>query len=177
VEAGVVGKPSSFTTFQSLVALIAGLTSIVGAAYSAVGNIHSTPPPGEIVAVVRDAGNQQPVPTAVVEVLTPEDALVTMLPHTDGGTARGAVAPGAYRVRVTHPDFVEVIRDVRVVEDGTAELQLALAHRPHRAAIRAEPDDADGASRAHHGGQARTTGAAVDHGIAVGRRMLSRFGF
>ncbi len=173
-----MGKPS-FTTFQSIVALVAGLSSIVGAAYSAVGTLRpASPPSGEIVVVVRDAASAEPVPSAVVEVTTPEDTLVTMLPHRDGGLARGSVVPGVYRVRVTHPDFVEMVRDVRVVADGSAELQIALAHRPRRTTARtATATDTDRPSRPRGDGVPRTPGAAVDHGIAVGRRVLGQLGF
>jgi hypothetical protein len=166
-----VGKPS-FTTLQSVVALVAGLSSIVGAAYSAVGTFRTAPPPtGEIVAVVRDASPAaEPVP-AVVEVLTPDNTLVTTLPHRDGGAARGSVVPGVYRVRVSHPDFVEVVRDVRVDPDATAELQVALARRPRRSTPRpASPRDVDPIA-------APTPGAVVDRSIATGRRLLGRLGF
>jgi hypothetical protein len=170
VEAGVVGK-QSFTTLQSVVAFVAGLSSIVGAAYSAVGMLRpTTPPTGQIIAVVRDASSAEPVPAAVVEVLTPDHTLVTSLPSTDGGVARGNVAPGAYRVRVLHPDFVEMERDVQIAPDATAQLRVALVHRPRKAAPRSAPARtgdpiADGAA------------AAVDRGVATGRRILGRFGF
>jgi hypothetical protein len=178
VEAGVVGK-ASFTTLQSVVALVAGLTSIVGAAYSAMGTFRPPPPSsGEIVVVARDGASTDVVPTAAVEVLATDGTLVTMLPHAGGGVARGSVAAGTYRVRVAHPDFVETVRDVRVVADGTAELQVALAHRPRRAVPRAETtSDADRPSRPHADVTPLTPGAAVDHGIAVGRRVLGRLGF
>jgi hypothetical protein len=101
-----------------------------------------------------------------------------MLPHGDGGLARGSVPPGVYRVRVTHPEFAEIVRDVRVVPDGTAELQIALAHRPRRTATRAATTaDGDRASRMRGDGAPRTPGAAFDHGIAVGRRVLGQLGF
>jgi hypothetical protein len=172
VEAGVVGK-SSFSALQSVVALAAGLSSIVGAAYSAVGMLHGTPAPGEIVAVVRDAASAQPVSGAVVEVLTPESTLVTTAVQGDDGLARRAVAPGAYRVRVVHPDFVETVRDVQVASSGTAELRIMLEHRPRPTAARAER-----APRSR-GGAAIVDGAAqaVDEGVSVGRRLLGRIGF
>lgn len=168
----MVGK-SSFSVLQSVVALIAGVSSIVGAAYSAVGMLHGTPAPGEIVAVVRDAASAKPVPGAVVEVLTPESALVTTAVQGDDGLARRAVAPGAYRIRVVHPDFVETVRDVQVASNGTAELRIMLEHRPRPAAARAER-----APRSS-GGDAIVDGAAqvVGQGVTVGRRILGRIGF
>jgi hypothetical protein len=169
VEAGVVGKPS-FTTFQSVVALVAGLSSIVGAAYSAMGTLRpSAPPPGEIVAVVREAATGQLVRTAVLEVLTPQDALVTTMTQGDDGLARRTVSPGAYRVRALHPDFVEAVRDVQVAPSGTAEVRLALARRPR-------PAPAQRAPAAPRAGDAVVNGAAqaVDRGVS---RLLGRLGF
>jgi carboxypeptidase family protein len=147
VEAGAAGR-SSFSTMQSVVALVAGLSSIAGAAYSAIGMLHGGPVPGEIVAVVRDASTAKPVAGAVVEVLTPESALVTTAVQGDDGLARRSVPPGAYHVRVTHPDFVEAVRDVQVASATTAEMRIALEHRP-RPTVRGE-----------HGSHAR--GSVVD---------------
>jgi hypothetical protein len=175
VEAEVVGKPS-FTTLQSIVALVAGLSSIVGAAYSAVGTFRPAPPPaaGSIAVVVHDAASAAPLPTALVEVEAPDHTLVTTLAHTDGGIARGNVPAGVYHVRVTHPDFVDVVRDVRVVPAGTAQVDVALAHRPHPTATaphatpvarHAEPTPGEAVDR------------SIDRSIATGRRLLGRIGF
>jgi hypothetical protein len=135
-----------------------------------VGTLRSTPPTGEIVAVVRDAASAEPVRTAVVEVLKPDQTLVTTLPYADAGLARGSVPPGVYRVRVAHPDFVETVRDVQVAPDATAELRVALVHRPHKptphsAPARTGDPIADGAA------------VAVERGVATGRRLLGRIGF
>jgi hypothetical protein len=169
VEAGVAGK--SFTTVQSMVALVAGLSSIVGAAYSAVGTFHGGPAPGEIVAIVRDASTARPVTGAVVEVLATDSSLVTTAVQGDDGLARRSVPPGAYRVRIVHPDFVDAVRDVQVASATTAEMRVALEHRPRPAAARSE--------HAPHGHASVVDDAAdaVGRGVGAGRRLLGRIGF
>jgi len=168
-----VAKPS-MSSLQSGVALAAGLTSIVGAGYSAIGTFHATPATGELVAVVRDAGTAQPVPGAVVEVLTPENEIVTTMPHGTDGLARRALAPGSYRVRVMHPEFAEAQRDVKIAPDQVAEVRVLLVHRSTPSASRQ-------AARAAPGHQGASpideAGAAIDRGMNAGRRVLSRIGF
>ncbi len=108
----------------------------------------------------------------------PDDTLVTTLAHGDGGIARGSVPAGLYRVRVTHPDFVDVVRDVRVVSTGTAEVDVALARRPQATATAVHattPTAAHATSTAAR--HAETPGEAIDRSIATGRRLLGRLGF
>jgi hypothetical protein len=164
-----------FSTLQSVVALVAGLSSIVGAAYSALGTLgtlSSTPAPGEIAAVVRAAGTNRPVAGTVVEIATREDTLVTtMLPAGDG-LARHVLAPGAYRVRVRHPAYADVVRDVQVVSEQTADLHFMLEPRARsdRAATAKPPTSA----RADSSVDAAVR--AIDRGASKGRRWLIRLG-
>ena len=156
MEAGGAGR---FSTVQAVVGLVAGLISIVGAAYSAVGTLRSAPA-GEIVATVRAAGTNKPLPGAVVEVATREDALVTTMVPADDGLARRTLSPGAYRVRVRHPAFDEAVRwespvqtffrtattdvrvaDVVVPEGGKILMFLASANRDPRRWV--DPDAFD----------------------------------
>ena len=180
----MAGK-SKWSALQSVVALVAGLSSICGAAYSAVVTFLPASSSGEIVAVVREASSGQPVRAAVVEVRTPQDALVTTMTQGDDGLARHAVAPGVYRVRAIHPDFVEAARDVEVPSSGTAEVRLALARRVHQVAIptpapHVEPPHVETphaqASRAPvpHGDPVMNGAQVVDRHV---HRWLSRFGF
>ena len=157
-------RSSAWSRMQSAVALAAGLSSIVGAGYSAVGRLRGEPS-GDVVAVVRDAGTAQPVSGSAIEILTPESVLVATMPPGDDGVAHRALSPGTYRLRVSHPDFVEADRDVRVVPGETTEVQIALAHRP-RQAVAARP-------AAARGGVANV----VDRGVSAGRRLLGRIGF
>ena len=164
----MVGKPS-MSMLQSAVALLAGLTSIGGALYSAAGYVRSTPAPGQIVAVVRDASTQEPVHGAVVEVLTPENTLVTTMTQGDDGLARRAIAPGSYRVHVAHPGFVDAAREVRVDSDEATEMRVMLEHVPASSHATARVRSADSSS---HG-----PAHVIDQGVSAGRRLLLRLGF
>ena len=168
----MAAKTWSFSTLQAVVGLLTGLISIVGAAYSAVGTLRPAPAPGEIVAVVRDSASK-PVTAGVVEVLGPQDSLVTTMVVGKDGVARRAVVAGPYRVRVVHPDFVETERDVQVLSDAKTELNIVLASKP-RTVTSAETQRP---VRSRGGGSVDEATRAVDRGISEGRRFLLRFGF
>jgi len=119
----------SLTWFQSIVGLAAGVISIAGGAYSAVQLFKPGPQMGEVVAVVRDAKADKPVPDATVEILTPQDALVSTLTSKDAGQARQLLPQGPYRVRVTHPKFGSEVRQVQVLAGQTAEIRVKLNPR------------------------------------------------
>ena len=110
-----------------MIGLVAGLTSIVGALYSAVQYAKPTPTTGEIVAVVRMAGTDQPVAGATIEVLTPENALVATLTPAADGEARQTLREGTYRVRVAAPRFDAQARAIQVQPGGSAPIRFALA--------------------------------------------------
>lgn len=157
------------STFQSVVALVAGLSSIVGGAYSMVDTLRATPATGDIIADVRDADTAKPVQAAIVEILRSDDTLVTTMTPGDDGLSRRAVAPGTYRVRVVHPDYVATARDVHVLPDGTAELRLAMERKPHSRTTAPRPT-------AQRAGSAVADGAARAINRGVGR-VLGRIGF
>jgi len=140
---------------QSIVGLAAGVTSIVGAFYSAVYHFRPLPEVGEVVAVVRAAPANEPVQGATVEILTTQDALVTTLTPTDDGEAHRTLKPGQYRLRVSHPQFVTETRDVQVLPGETAEVRLQLTR-----------------ARGPHGKRS----GPVDKTIGATRRLLGRLG-
>ena len=69
----------SFSSFQSVNAFAAGLSSVVGAIYSGVQYVRPAAHVGEMVAVVRDARTDTPVRGGSIEVLTLENAVVATL--------------------------------------------------------------------------------------------------
>jgi hypothetical protein len=165
VEFGVAGR-FSFNTIQAVVGLVAGLTSIVGAAYSAVGLFGPATPTGEIVAVVRDAESQRPVGDATIEILTPANGLVTAVPQDADGRAHREIAPGMYRVRVAHPRYATASREIHVAPDGVAEMHVNLEPRGRKPA-----DTAAAASSPKR--RAATPDQVVEH---VTRRVFGRLG-
>jgi hypothetical protein len=117
----------SFTTLQSIVGVAAGLVSIAGAAYSAVKLFEPPPQYGEVVAIVREAKTDRPVSDATVEILTPQQALVTTLTAANRGQARQRLKEGSYRLRVSHPRFGAEVRQIVIQSGQTAEVRVVLS--------------------------------------------------
>jgi hypothetical protein len=87
---------------------------------------HAANTTGELVAVVQDATSQQGVADAAVEVLTLQDALVMRLTPDSHGRVHQPLKEGAYRIRVSHPNYSAESRKVQVLPEQTVEVLLAL---------------------------------------------------
>jgi hypothetical protein len=151
----------SISSVQSVVGILAGISSIAGAVYSAMQYVRPAPTAGEIVTVVRAAGSEQPLPGATVEVLTPDDALVATLTPAADGQARQALREGPYRLRVSAPRFDAQTRAVAIQPGATAEVRFALA--PHVDAPTA--------------GRGADPAPPAARGVSAARRFLQRLGF
>ena len=118
----------SLTRVQATLGIIAALLSIGGALYGYLrpGKTVSADK-GEIVTIVEDRTGK-PVGDAMVEVLTPKDALVTSLAST-AGQAKRELKEGTYRLRVTHPRYATEVRQIQVVAGQSAEIRVRLAPR------------------------------------------------
>lgn len=165
----------SMSSLQSVVGLIAGITSIAGAAYSTVRHFAPGDEDGEIAAVVREAHTDKPVGGARIEVLTPDDVLVTTVTADPDGAVRRTLAEGRYRLRVTHPRFEDTVRDAEVRSGETADVHVVLTERPARAEATAR---ADVRSRSERAQRQRIADAnrAVDRGMDAAHRFLRRLG-
>ena len=64
------------SSVQTFVGLAAGILSITGAF---VAFFKPAPDKGELVAIVQDARTEKAVSDAMIEILTPRDALITTL--------------------------------------------------------------------------------------------------
>jgi len=159
----VVGKPS-LASAQSLVGIVAGITSIGGALYSAVEYARPSRI-GDVVAIVRSTdGDTQPQGT-IVEVLTLENALVTTLTPTKDGRAQGAVAEGHYVLRASAPRFEPDTRTIEVQRGNRAEVRFALTPRTPATVASAERRPASAPAR------------AVEKGVTATQRFFRRLGF
>jgi len=118
------------TKVQTLVGICAGLISISGAMLSVVGLTHRATTQGEILAIIQDGSVRKPVAEATVEILTPDDALVTTMTAAADGRVIRLVKEGHYRIKVTHPHFSTVMRHVEVHPGERSELRVALTPRP-----------------------------------------------
>jgi hypothetical protein len=113
----------SFSKVQTFVGLAAGILSISGAL---VAFFKPAPNKGELVVIVQDAKNQQIISDATVEVLTPQDAVVTALKPGWSGKTSCALDEGRYRVRVQHPRYPETVREVQLIPSHTTEVRIQL---------------------------------------------------
>jgi hypothetical protein len=142
-------KPASASArFQAIVATLAGIASIGGAALSLVqyarpGNT------GELVAIVHAAGSERSVPDATVEVLTSENALVTTLTPDAEGRATQELREGVYVVRVSHPRYAADVHRIQVQPKQTTEITATL-----------------------HAGTSSPIKRAVNKGVGAARRAL-----
>ena len=115
---------------QATLGIIAALFSIGGALYGYLRPARvARADQGEVFAIVREARSGHAVEDATVELLTPDNALVTTLPATSGANPR-RVKEGAYRLRVTHPRYATETRQIQIVAGQTSEIQVRLAPRP-----------------------------------------------
>jgi hypothetical protein len=116
----------SLSRVQTVVGLVAGLLSIVGAVTSIPTFWKAAPGTGNLVAIVQDARSERAVTEATVEVLTVQDAVVTTLVPNYSGRVRYTLQEGAYRLRVSHPRFGAESRPVQVVGGQTTEVHVRL---------------------------------------------------
>ncbi len=125
----VLRQPLS--TVQTLVGILAGMLTIVGAFFSMGSLTSAAMPPhqGEIVAAVQDARTRKPI-AATVEILTPEDALVTTLNVEPDGSLTRRLKEGRYRLRVMHSAFSTEVRHIEVQAGQRSNVRIALGPRP-----------------------------------------------
>ena len=123
---------------QAIVATLAGIASVVGAAFSLVGFARPAKT-GELVAIVQAADSRRSVSDAIIEVLTAEDAIVATLTPDSTGQATKELGEGVYTVRVRHPRYAPEVRRIHVLPRQTVEIRATLraaAATPGSAAAR-----------------------------------------
>jgi len=113
----------TLTKVQAIVGLTAGLLSIT---FSVATLFKPASNKAELVALVQDGKTEKVVSDAMVEVLTPQDAVITSLKPDGSGKARFKLDEGRYRVRVSHPKYRPEVRDVQLVSKESTEVRLQL---------------------------------------------------
>jgi Carboxypeptidase regulatory-like domain len=124
---GILRTPLS--RLQSVVGIAAGVLSISGALVPTARMLNPGSMRGEVVAVVQEARSGTPVPDATIEVLTPENAVVTTLRPDANGRVRFVVKEGRYRVAVTHARFPLEKRHIQVMAGQASEVRFRLVSR------------------------------------------------
>ena len=114
---------------QAAVGTLAGVLSIAAAAVTLQQHFGGPRDIGQVVAVVEDVRLEKPVGGAIVEILTPQNALVTTLTPSREGRATYTGKEGTYRVLVTHPRFSPEVRQVVVQAGQKTEIHVRLRTR------------------------------------------------
>jgi hypothetical protein len=115
----------SLSRIQSVVAILAGVVSVGGAAASVVPFARPANT-GELVAVVRVAGTQRSIADATVEVLTTDNAIVARLSPDAAGRVSRELREGVYLVRVSHPRYAAEVRRIQVQPGQTVAITATL---------------------------------------------------
>ena len=116
----------TLSTFSTAVGLITGVSSIVGALLAIPGYFQPAPGKGQVMAVVVDAKTDKAVSNATLEILTPNNALVTTAGSNYFGKVNSTLDEGQYRIRVTHPKFGAETRNVQVMSGQSTEVRIRL---------------------------------------------------
>jgi hypothetical protein len=111
---------------QTAVGLIAGVLSILGALQTMPSYFTPTVGRGGLVAVIVDAKTDKAVSEATVEILAPNNAVVTTRTSGYFGKASATLAEGEYRIRVSHPKYGAEVRTVQVLSGQSGEVRVRL---------------------------------------------------
>ena len=121
-----VRRPT-LSTVQAVVAIAAGIISVLGGTYTLSSHLRSDPAgTGQIVAIIRELPSDKPVNAATLEVWTPKNELVTMLTSQENGRVRYSLKEGSYRLRVSHPRFDAENRTIHVASGQSAEVKIEM---------------------------------------------------
>ncbi len=124
---GKVPRPNvTLSVFQTFVGVTAGIISILGALFAIPSYFKPAPGKGQIVAIILEAKTEKAVSDATVEILTPNNAVVTTFNSNYFGKASYPLEEGLYRLRVSDPKFAPEVRHVQVASGQSAEVRVRL---------------------------------------------------
>ena len=115
----------SLSRFQAVVGTLAGIVSIIGAAFSLV-QFARPANTGDLVTIVQAAGSRRSVTDATIEVLTTQNAIIATLTPDSTGRVTQELTEGVYVVRVSHPRYAAEVRRVQVLPRQTVEIRASL---------------------------------------------------
>lgn len=119
----------NMSRFQAFAGFVTAVVSVAGAVFTIptfFASAPAAPTMGTVVAIIEEAKTEKAITDAKVEILTPQNALITTMTPNYFGKARQSLEEGAYRVRVSHPRYAAEVRTVQVVKGQTAEVHLRL---------------------------------------------------
>ena len=115
----------TLSRLQAIVGTMAAIASVTGAAFSLV-QFARPADTGKLVAIVQAAGSRRSVSDAIIEVLTPQNAIVATLAPDSTGQATKELREGVYVVRVSHPRYAAEERRIQVLPRQTVEIRASL---------------------------------------------------
>jgi hypothetical protein len=118
----------SLSGVQTFIGVATGIVTIGGALFAIPSFFVSPPAPtkGHVVAIIEAAKTAEAIPDARVEILTPQNALITTVTPNYFGKARHSLEEGRYRIRVSHPQYAVETMQVLVVKGETSELHVRM---------------------------------------------------
>ncbi len=120
------GALRHFVHLQPAIAVLTGLVTLGGAAYSAIKYFAPTADTGQIIAVVQDAKSGQAMADATIEILTPREALLATLKPDSTGRLSYRVKEGTYGLRVSRKGYATLTREVQVTPGQPVEVTVQL---------------------------------------------------
>lgn len=119
----------ALSSFQAIAGFVTAVVSVVGAVVTIptfFASAPAAPTMGTVVAIVEEAKTDKAITDARIEILTPQNVLITTVTPNYFGKARHSLEEGPYRVRVSHPRYAAEVRSIHVVKGQTSELHLRL---------------------------------------------------
>ena len=113
----------SLSKVQAIVGLTAGILSIT---FTLAAFFKPASDKAELVAFVQDGKTGKALSDAIIEILTPRDALITTLTPDLSGKARYRLDEGHYHLRISHPRYRAEVRDVQLISKENTEVHVQL---------------------------------------------------
>ncbi len=111
---------------QPAVAVLTGLVTLGGAAFSVIRYFAPAADTGQIVAVIQEAKSGRALADATVEIRTPHDALVATLKPDSAGRLSYTLKEGTYDVRVSREGYATATNEVQVTPGHRVEIAVQM---------------------------------------------------
>jgi len=115
---------------QSIVAIVVGIVTIIGACYGTWRYLNPPPTTGRVEAVIQDSETGGPLAGAAVEILAEGKAFVVALQTDQYGRVGRTLKEGRYDVRVKREGYIDSTRGVQVIAGQQVDVTVKLVTPP-----------------------------------------------
>ena len=115
---------------QSIVAIVVGIVTIIGACYGTWRYLNPPPTTGRVDAVIQDSETGGPLSGAAVEILAEGKALVVALQADQNGRVSYTLKEGRYDLRAKRDGYIDSTRGVQVVAGQKVDVAVKLITPP-----------------------------------------------